>query len=165
MRDVSNSEDILDSRDVIARIEELREDLRLDEVEGAREAVDEAKGEFEAAEDDADRDTAQQALDAAEAELAEILAAGEDEDDRTELAALEAFAKEGEDYSEDWPHGATIVRESYFVKYAEQFADDIGAVNSDASWPNDCIDWDKAADELKADFTEIDFDGVTYLVR
>jgi antirestriction protein len=168
MRDVSNSDDIIDSRDVISRIDDLRTDLRLDEVEDAREAVEEAKGELEAAEDDADRDTAQQALDAAEAELAEVLAASEGdehEDDRNELAALEALAKEGEDYAADWSHGESLIRESYFVQYAEELANDIGAVKSDAGWPNGFIDWEKAADALKIDYSEVDFDGVTYLIR
>jgi hypothetical protein len=27
------------------------------------------------------------------------------------------------------------------------------------------IDWDATADNLKVDYTEVEFDGVTYLVR
>lgn len=168
MADVSNSDNIIDSREVIARIEELRDDLRLDEIADAREAVEEAEGECEAAEEEADRTLARDALDAAKAELAEILAASEGDEhaaNRDELAALEAFAKEGEDYAPDWSHGESCIRESYFTEYAEELANDIGAVNSDAGWPNNFIDWEKAAEALKMDYTEIDFDGVTYLIR
>lgn len=58
-----------------------------------------------------------------------------------------------------------LVRDSYFVKYARQVAEDIGAINNDASWPNCCIDWDQAANELRIDYHSVDFDGVTYLVK
>jgi hypothetical protein len=50
-------------------------------------------------------------------------------------------------------------------EYAEQLAEDIGAINKNATWPNDCIDWEKAADQLKQDYTEVDFDGVAYWIR
>ena len=74
------------------------------------------------------------------------------------------MADEAEGYS-DWLHGATLIRDSYFKTYAQQFADDIGAVNSEAGWPNSCIDWEQAADELQMDYTAIEFDGVTDWVR
>lgn len=41
----------------------------------------------------------------------------------------------------------------------------MGAINADASWPNNCIDWGRAAEELKVDYFEVDYDGVTYLIR
>jgi hypothetical protein len=44
-------------------------------------------------------------------------------------------------------------------------AEDIGAVQSDLHWPNRCIDWEQAADELKMDYTTVDFAGVTYYLR
>jgi len=34
-----------------------------------------------------------------------------------------------------------------------------------ASWPNNCIDWDEATDLLKQDYFSVDFDGVDYLIR
>lgn len=71
----------------------------------------------------------------------------------------------GIDYAEDWLYGAQLIRDSYFTEYAQELADDIGAINSDAGWPNSCIDWDQAARELKQDYTSIAFDGVTYWVR
>lgn len=119
-QEISNSDDIIDSRDVIARIEEL-EDMVHDE--------------------------------------------SATEDDVAELGILQALAKEGEQYAPDWDHGETLIRDSYFVEYAEQLADDIGAVSSDATWPNNFIDWEAAADALKQDYTSIDFDGVAYWIR
>jgi len=87
------------------------------------------------------------------------------EEDGEELAALKAFRKEGEDCCCDWPHGATLIRDSYFKEYAQDFAEEIGAIDRDLSWPNDCIDWEEAAKELQMDYSSIDFDGVDYWIR
>jgi antirestriction protein len=115
---ISNHDDIIDSRDVIARIEYLTD-----------------------------------------------LGSDADDDEKAELVALVSFAKEGADYSPDWADGETLIRDSYFVEYAQELAEDIGAVDSGASWPNTCIDWEQAARELKMDYSAIEFDGVTYWVR
>jgi hypothetical protein len=64
-----------------------------------------------------------------------------------------------------WEFGAQFIRESYFEDYAQELAEDIGAINSEASWPNSCIDWEQAARELSMDYTSFDFDGVEYLAR
>ena len=114
--EITNSDDIIDSRDVIARIDEL-------------EGMDER-----------------------------------DDDEDAELAALKALAEEGE-ASPDWTYGETLIRESYFQEYAQQLAEDIGAIDPKATWPMNCIDWEQAAKELRYDYTTIDFDGVEYLIR
>jgi antirestriction protein len=81
-----------------------------------------------------------------------------------ELDALRTFAADGADYSGDWEYGATLIRDSYFQEYAQELAEDIGAVNRDGGWPTYCIDWEWAARELRQDYTAVDFDGVTYWV-
>lgn len=138
--DISNSDDTIDSRDVIARIEEL---------EAERDAFDEAQAE-----------RATENGDETGAAWADVYEAEADE-----LKALKALAEEAEGYSSDWRHGETLIRDSYFVEYAEQLAEDIGAIDRDASWPLSHIDWDAAADELKQAYTSVDFDGVTYWIR
>lgn len=120
-KEISNTDDIIDSRDVIARIEELEEFLQS---EGLMNT-----------------------------------------DALEELTALKALAEEASGYAADWQHGEALIRDSYFKEYAQQLADDIGAINSDATWPNNCIDWEKAARELQQDYTAVDFDGVTYWIR
>lgn len=87
-----------------------------------------------------------------------------DEDEQQELADLRQTE---EDYSgsEGWNDGAGLIRESYFREYAEELADDIGAIDRNARWPLDCIDWDKAADELKQDYTPLDVRGTEYWTR
>jgi hypothetical protein len=116
---VDNTEDILDSRNVIDRREELETGY-------------------------AD----------------EMLTA----DEEHELLALRALCEKGEDCS-DWEHGEALIRHSHFTEYVQQFADDAGYLSSTTSWPYTCIDWDRAAGEVLADYTEVDFDGVVYYVR
>ena len=131
MRDIDNNQDTLDSRDVIARRDELVEE---------REAL-------AAVSDDDNKGNAQPAL------------MEWDEANAEELAALEAFIQDG---SAEWDHGVTLVRETYFEDYAQELADDLGAIPKDARWPLTCIDWEQAARELRYDYTGADFDGVTY---
>jgi hypothetical protein len=84
---------------------------------------------------------------------------------RDELHALLALADEASQYADDWKYGSVLVRDSYFTEYAEQLAEDLGMVSRDLSWPLNRIDWDAAADDLKIDYTSVDFDGVTYWIR
>jgi hypothetical protein len=123
---ITNADDLIDSRDVIKRIEELRDTIVTDDDERSN---------------------------------------GPDQtDERTELAALEALQTEASGVP-DWPHGVTLVRECYFKRYAQDLAEDIGAIKSEMAWPYTCIDWDQASDELKQDYTSVDFDGESYWVR
>jgi hypothetical protein len=88
-----------------------------------------------------------------------------DQDEADELAALKALASEAADYAADWQCGETLIRDSYFQTYAQELAEDIGAIDPAASWPLSCIDWEQAARELQMDYTSVDFDGITYWVR
>jgi hypothetical protein len=58
-----------------------------------------------------------------------------------------------------------LIRDTYFVDYAKQLAEDIGAVPETYTWPTSCIDWEKAADDLANDYTQVEIAGVTYYVR
>jgi hypothetical protein len=148
-RDISNTADILDSRDIISRIEELESELS--------DAYDAHM--IERAEEQREPITFEQWLTFNADRLDFAL-----QSEAIELQVLRAVASQGEGYG-DWEHGETLIRESYFETYARELADDIGAVKDDAGWPGRHIDWEAAAKELKADYTEVDFDGVTYLMR
>lgn len=65
----------------------------------------------------------------------------------------------------DWEDGATLIRDDYFTVYAQELAEDIGAVDDSHGWPLTHIDWDAAADALKQDYTEVSFLGHDYQVR
>ncbi len=120
----SNTDSIIDSRDVIERIEELQaEEIDFDSDKGHWGYSDEA----------------------------------------AELATLEALLDDCD--SSEFPHGLTLIADHYFEDYARELADDIGAINSDAGWPNNCIDWERAARELQQGYTSVEFDGATYWFR
>lgn len=86
-------------------------------------------------------------------------------DEGKELAALKALADEAKEYG-DWVHGETLIADSYFAEYAKELASDIGNYDPrNVRWPYTCIDWEKAVDELKQDYTSVDFDGETYWIR
>lgn len=69
-----------------------------------------------------------------------------------------------EQWRGDW-YPVTFIADSYFERYAQEFADDIGAINSDQSWPNNCIDWERAARELQQDYSSVSIDGEDYWYR
>ena len=135
MRTISNTDDVIDSRDVIERIEEL-----------TTECADWISGETDG-------------------ERTRDLWAAEFPDESTELVALEALQADAEGYSGDWKYGAQLVRDSYFKDHAQELAEDCGMIPSGLSWPCTCIDWDQAARELQMDYTSVEFAGVTYWVR
>lgn len=128
---ISNSDDVIDVRDIIARVEELEPIAMTVAGEG----------------DDA-------------------LTEGETE----ELATLQAFLADlagnggDEDWRGDW-YPVTLVRDSYFKDYAQELAEECGMIPDDNRWPCTCIDWDKAARELRMDYTSAEFEGVTYWYR
>jgi hypothetical protein len=154
--EITNSQDIIDSRDVIARIEYLRDELDtlIDAVAEGEEGAREKLAEWL----DTDPDTLPDDISTLE------LKGHAQSDEAQELAALEVLASEAEGYG-DWHHGETLIRDSYFTDYAQQLADDIGAIDRDAKWPTNHIDWEAAADELKQDYTEVCFNGTAYLMR
>jgi hypothetical protein len=146
---MNNWDEIIDSRDVIARIEELtiERDAHNERVQEIADALSGSRDDLEEAIANYNQGHGFYS-----------------EDDATELASLEDLKSQAECCS-DWEYGETLIRESYFEEYARQFASDIGAINEDSNWPNCHIDWEAAADALKQDYTGVDFDGETYLIR
>lgn len=88
--------------------------------------------------------------------------ADEDHPWHDELVALN---EEAADYAEDWEYGVAMIRDSYFVTYAQEFAEDIGAIPRDLEWPMYCIDWEWAARELQHDYSLVKFADTEYWVR
>jgi antirestriction protein len=116
-KDISNSDDIIDSRDITARIAELT-------------ALTEP-----------------------------------DEYDAEELVKLKALEEAAKEYTTEWESGEALIRDTYFTDYAQEEAYDLGTVSRNLEWPTAFIDWEAAADNLKIDYAEVDFDGETYWIR
>lgn len=75
---------------------------------------------------------------------------------------------EGMGGDEQWRgawYPVTLIRDSYFETYAQEFAEDIGAVKSDAQWPHTCINWAYAARELQYDYSAVDIGDNIYWTR
>ena len=181
---ITNSDDTIDSRDVIARIEELeaeREAL-IDAVNEALHAVKDAEAAVDLAHDDqgqtdeemeaasegpgCDLDNAVEELHAAEEELSDW---DSYKDCGLELAKLKEFAEEVESQgvTTEWEDGAYFIRDSYFEEHAQEEAESCCEMpdNGGSNWPYCCIDWEKAADMLKMDYSCVEFDGEDYYVR
>jgi len=149
--EINNGQDFIDSRDVINRIDFLQY-----EVDDLDEALKEALAMLDEAPEDEERREKEDRT------RAEMQAWEEEWGD--ELTALKILQKEARGYC-DWENGETLIRDSYFADYAEELARDIGAITSGDKWPVTHIDWDAAAEELKQDYTSVDFDGEEYWIR
>lgn len=176
---ISNFDDVIDSREVIDRIAELEEEL-----EGAYDAAVEEEREalcaqwqgllgseavfeerYPTADDFVDERSKLDTLTWEEWVQAELEAGRfEHESNWNDLKALRELEEEASGCA-DWKYGEALIRDSHFRDYAEQLADDIGAIPDNAAWPNNCIDWERAARELQMDYTAVDYGGVTYFIR
>lgn len=133
--DFTNAPEIIDSRDVIERIEEL---------ESFAEYIEEL-----AEDPDENYD-----------ELIDV----RDEYDADEYDALVEFRDSGADLVSDWEHGETFIREDAFTDYAMELLSGIGYLPADMpGWI--VIDREETADNMKIDYTEYTFRGETYYAR
>ena len=139
--EITNSEDVIDSRNIIERINELESEF---------ESLEDAILSAEDNEDEDEKERAQKELDEWEY--------------KEELESLRKLQDEAEGYSDDWKYGATLIRESYFIEYCQEMLEDIGDLPKDLP-SYIAIDWDQTAENLKVDYTIVDFDGVDYYVR
>lgn len=154
---ISNTDDVIDSRAIIERIEELEEELTEAHEQG--EFMSDFDDWIENSRDNSDP----------------IYAAfGEDEGrliqtSIEELYALRQVAEECEGYG-DWEHGEVLIKEDYFTDYIEELIKDCHEMPKDMDsgrwpWNHMKLDYEAAAEEAKVDYMEVDFDGVTYYMR
>jgi hypothetical protein len=137
----SSSSDVIDSRDVIARIDELRDTLMdvgvIVETDG-KETIDPVKRESHSLETE----------------------------EYEELLELQKQASS----SPDWEYGESLINEKYFTSYIEELINDCyempKEINS-GNWPyrHMKIDYEAAAEEAKADYFEVTFFGHAFLIR
>ena len=140
---------IIDTRDLQKRLEELE-----DELESLQEAVNDAEEALEECEEGEHHDPFM-ALNEATANLEDW-----QEENQEELEELRTLRDE----IPEWRHGETLINDDYFVEYAQDLAEDLGMDRSQP-WPYSCIDWDRAADALKMDYSSCEYQGETYWFR
>jgi hypothetical protein len=88
-----------------------------------------------------------------------------DEDEEYELAEIGRLADQLTDFDERARNQPTLVADRYFEEFAESEAEGIGAIDPNAGWPLNHIDWKAAAEELKQDYTEVRFGDRSWWVR
>jgi predicted nuclease with TOPRIM domain len=147
--------DILDSRD----LDDLLESLR-DEREDLAEELNDAMSEYEKARDgvddsDDELEEAKEALEKAEDALANF-----DDDHERLIADLQDASEE----ISEWSDGATLILDTYWVEYVQEMCEDVGYISKDFPWWIE-IDWEKTAENVKMDYTEVEIDGNTYYAR
>jgi hypothetical protein len=168
---IDNTDDTIDSSDVITRIEELESDYQdlLDTLEAVSEAIVEKESELEEAMQDDDSIPLRIPI---AAELVDLKIEQENKteeaagwkigSDGLELEALKDLASQGENSADDWSYGAQLIRDSYFEKAMDEMIGDCYDFGKDLpSWVTISYDYDA----LKQDYTSVDFDGETYWVR
>lgn len=145
MQTIDNNQDILDSRDIFERIEEL---------ESIRDSFFEDNNI-----------TPNEIGNMNNPKYVEW----EESDDAKELNDLSSFMEDfkgcggDEQWRGDW-YPVTIIRDSYFEEYTEELITDCGYISKDfPSWI--AIDWEKTANAVQQDYTSAEFDGVTYWAR
>lgn len=77
---------------------------------------------------------------------------------------LEEAIKDAREICSDFDHGEPLIADDYFVKYAKELASDCG-YEASTEWPERCIDWEMAADQLKEDYSEISLNETIYWIR
>lgn len=138
---INLGDDIIDSRDIIKRIDELESEAAdlAEELEDLTNSVSTLDG------------------------IQDDIACAQDElgDLKDELTMWRLFEDAG---VADWHHGEAFIHENYFVEYTKQLVDDCYEKPEGydpSSWPWCCMemDWDAAADMLQQDYTCVEIDN------
>ena len=146
-RELRSSDDTIDPYDIQQRVEGLESERA-----ELKDAVDDAEKQVAFAQlNEEDTEEATEALDIAEKELQEW-----DDDSGDHLRELQGIISEvGEE---------TLIRDSNFVEYCEEMVKDIGDMPKEIP-DYIVIDWDATAENLRADYSSTEFDGVTFWYR
>lgn len=84
-----------------------------------------------------------------------------------EIEEIDRVEDEVEDYGGDgFEFGTTLISDYDFQEYCEEFLKDCGYI-SDNLPPliENNIDWSGIADDMRQDYSEVDYQGITYLFR
>jgi len=81
-----------------------------------------------------------------------------------ELSELLSVREQGQSVTTEWEFGEALIRESYWVEYVQELLADIGDLPKDLP-VYIAIDWEQTAKNIRVDYSEITFNGETYLIR
>jgi len=166
MSNINSNDDVIDSRDIIEAMENYEsevEDVEM-ELDSAESQLSDLEDELSELDDKKDKDQIEDLeskVEDLEAEIRDFQ--NQISEINEELKPLQELNSEGENYASDWEHGATLINEAYFTEYAEETAKDCGAIGESADWI--VIDWEATAENMKMDYTQIEFECTTFFVR
>ena len=84
------------------------------------------------------------------------------EDELTEIEEIDEIESEVTDFK----YGECLIDESDFTEYCEELVEELGYLQHPIPpFIKDNIDWEGVAADLSADYINVDYQGVTYLVR
>lgn len=85
---------------------------------------------------------------------------------QTELEVIEDINELENSVGSEWSYGVTLIDEDDFQDYCEELVSDIGDLPKDLpSYISNNIDWEGVAEDLKVDYSEVEFRGTSYLYR
>lgn len=148
--------DNLDTRDLNKRLSELIEKKGV--IATAKEELEELKKELANAGDEEKEELEEKTADK-ESDI-ESLESDFDEDEQEELAELENMESE----ISEWRYGEVLIHEDNWVSYVKELLEDCGDLPKDLPWYI-VINWKETADNLKSDYSEIEYQGNTYYYR
>lgn len=157
-KEITQYDDMFDSRDVIERLEFLEEEMEILKEECNGVSFD-PTGDYQGSEN------VEALLKLTDEEKEKVTAKLDEWEYAEEYKFLCFLRDEFDGYCDDWKYGVTIIRDTYFEEYAEELANDVCEMPKDLHWPFTCIDWEQAAKELQQDYTSADYEGVTWWAR
>lgn len=145
MSDISNSCDTIDVRDVIERFETLEEEIN-----------------------DLQSDLEENPLDEDQETIKTKISEWNDEN-RAEFDLLKSLLDDlrgnggDEQWRGDW-YPITLIRDTYFVDAMQELVEDIGDLPKELPGYL-AIDWEETANNLRVDYSSVEYDGITYWYR
>jgi hypothetical protein len=155
----------LDTRELQIRLEELEDSLedynfKKTEWEEARQALENYRLNEQRNDSDVEAEERISSLE----KIIEDTASEMEDAEMADVEELEELQALKDEVGSEWRHGVQLIPEDDFVDYCKEMLEDCGDLPKDL--PHYIvIDWDETADNLKADYSETEFRGETYLYR
>jgi len=169
-------DELIDSRDVISRLEELEDelgDLTL-ELEDTRSELSMAKAKrislhMRSSASESEKEALDELIEKLENEVDYAEFFLNDWENKDEYDDLISLSKQGEN-SSDWSYGETLILETYFTQYIKELISDCYEFPEELDrnqwpWRHLKMNWEDAAEEALVDYSEICVGRYTYLIR
>lgn len=82
----------------------------------------------------------------------------------SEHAMLTEIIDNVRDYSSDWASGVVLIKEEVFAEHIKSEYIELGLI-TDEVLNLVCVDWSRTAEKAACEYTEIDINGTTYMLK